>query len=110
MSRPLKLMWLDEFRGLYGEVIHQLTGRPQDLAQVEANVQRVFARAHNRVDGEVLREVGSGWSYGTGWHELSPVVDLPVELMEGWARENRDGTIESLLLRLKHIEVVSVVL
>lgn len=105
-------MWIEEFRWQYDDVIYQRTGQRQDLAQIEQKVQQVFARSGNRVDQEVLRAVASGdWSYRTWWHELSPVLASPVNLLpEFWAKDNKETTIELLLQALKHIEIVSVVL
>ncbi len=107
-------MWLDEFRKLFPEATKRYAGRRQNLEEVEQKLVR--ARTEMRVDsGElrVIEESTEEWTYAQWWPRLSNTlgegehIELPRDLNHVQAKQR---AVQLLYDRIKHIEVVSVIL
>ena len=105
-------MWLRECHRLFRELLELHSRQKQDLRQVEREVRQ--ARTGNHVTATVLQiiENSAGWTYPSWWPILSEKVkDHPIELPELLpAPQKKQEAIRLLYDRLRHIEVVSVVL
>lgn len=104
-------MWLDQFHRHFQTAAERFTGRRQDLDAVERAVAP--ARKRMEVGPEALRAIeGSGsWSYAAWWPRLSSALEAAVPLPASFRDDKaRAQGVRVLYDRLKHIEVVSVVL
>jgi len=104
-------VWLEEFHRHFQTAAEELTGHRQDLAAVEHAVAQVGSKAEVGLATLRAIEDSEAWSYASWWPRLAgtlePAVPLPDNLSEGEARKKAVGVLYD---RLKHIEVVSVVL
>ena len=104
-------MWLEEFRKRFPDASALITEKRQDLEAVERALAPT--RSNMRFGASELRiiETLAPWSYLRWWPPLSenfgPDVELPKDLN---TLRGKRKAVETLQDRLKHIEVVSVVL
>ena len=104
-------MWLQDCYKLFRELIERQTGQRQNLSQVEREIRE--ANTGNRVDARVLQiiENSTGWTYPSWWPVLSEKIKEPIKLPEAlYLPQAKHEAIKTLYTRLRHIEVVSVVL
>ncbi|HTE85645.1 MAG TPA: hypothetical protein VK821_13020 [Dehalococcoidia bacterium] len=95
--------WLREFRHLFAQATTEHYGRSARMEDLE---NELSAAAHDRqVTTQVLKaiETSAAWVYDKGWPRFSDTLNEPVSLPLARA-------VGVLFSRLKHIEVVSVVL
>jgi len=103
--------WMKEFLSEFPNATERHTGMRQRLDLVESLVSE--ARRSREVTVETLRilENNEHWTYPAWWPSLSKILKSPITLPPDFQEEvNRQRAIQSLLNRLQHIEVVSVVL
>lgn len=106
-----KSKWIHEFLRLYSELTLMRTGRRQDASAVENEVARY--RSKTQICSEQLHaiEESTSWDYPNWWNKLSPSLDPPVDLPPDPAiTDGKQFLVAQLYDRLKHIEVVSVLL
>ena len=103
-------MWLRECYELYPELTKLRTEQEYDLPRVEREVHQ--ASSGYRVDAKVLLiiENSAGWSYPSWWPRLSEKIKDPIKLEDLHSPEGKQEAVKLLHTRLRHIEVVSVVL
>lgn len=104
-------MWLQEFRHLFRRATELYTSQPQDLDALERELEP--ARRAMRVGPSELRilEESPHWTYAKWWprrsSEFGAALALPASLIDEKAKRKAADDLDK---RLKHIEVVSVVL
>ena len=103
--------WIHEFLRLYGELTLMRTGRRQDASAVENEVARYQSKTHICSAQLHAIEESTSWDYPNWWNKLSPSLDPPVDLPPDLATaDGKQILVAQLYDRLKHIEVVSVLL
>jgi hypothetical protein len=103
--------WIHEFLRLYGELTLMRTGRRQDASAVENEVARYQSKTHICSAQLHAIEESTSWDYPNWWNKLSPSLDPPVDLPPDFATaDGKQILVAQLYDRLKHIEVVSVLL
>jgi len=104
-------MWLHEFHRLFDTVTAEHFGRQQRLDRIEEQVALVWSGSAVSSELAALIETTTDWQYPSWWPKLSdrlsPPVDIPATFT---SNKNRTVAVEKLYERLRHIEVVSVIL
>lgn len=104
-------MWLQECFKLYPDITQLRLGQRYDLLQVEREVRQ--ARSGCSVDAQVLQiiENSTGWTYPSWWPPFSEKIKEPIALPANLFLPNaKQEAVKLVHSRLRHIEVVSVVL
>jgi len=103
--------WLEEFLRLYPKALRRFTGVAANAQQLEDDL--AAARATMQVSRKELEAIESAaqWAYLVWWPPVSEQIDEPIQLPRDVAsRQQKKNAVEILHDRLKHIEVVSVIL
>lgn len=103
--------WIRECRNLYEKTVQQASKRQPDPGRLERAL--AGARTKRRVGPEELEiiEKGDYWPYPQWWPKLSEQFGKPIRLPERVdSRAGRNKAVSRLQERLKHIEVVSIIL
>jgi hypothetical protein len=106
-------MWLKEFHSLFQEAAKLRTGKEMRLDLLEQKLAE--ARSRMQVGPKELRiiedESESVWTYRDWWDQYSEQVLQPIQLPpDVQSREGKQEAIELLYEKIRHIEIVSVVL
>ncbi|TAM79089.1 MAG: hypothetical protein EPN47_18950 [Acidobacteria bacterium] len=104
-------MWIHEFRKLFDETAGSVFARVQNLESVEKDVARVFDAV--QIGSSVLHAIESSgaWDYPNWWPRLSDSLDPPAPIPQDFPSSSAERRlIKDLYGRLRHIEVLSVVL
>jgi hypothetical protein len=106
-------MWLKGFHSQFQEAAKLVTGREMRLGLIEQKLAE--ARSRMQIGPEELRiiedESESAWTYKEWWDQYSGQVEQPIQLPpEVQSREGKQKAIEILYEKIKHIEIVSIVL
>lgn len=104
-------MWLEKSLALFQVATKRYTGRPQDLARVEAELEQ---GRHEWMVGRrelVTIETSDAWDYPDWWPRLSGQIETPIALPQHiYSAQGKRTAIEALHKVFKNIEIVSVVL
>jgi hypothetical protein len=104
-------MWIQEFHALFAQIIEELCSNRQDLAAVEREVAKVHSGTHIGSAELCTIEKSTSWDYLNWWRELGPSMGEPIPMPPNLSSpEEKKQIISDLYERLKHIEVVSVLL
>lgn len=104
-------MWIKVCRELYEESVERITGKLPNPTLLEQELER--AKEKKQVGPGELKiiEKGDYWPYPEWWPKLSEQFGEPITLprrLDSHARKKE--TVNMLQKRLKHIEVVSIIL
>jgi hypothetical protein len=103
--------WLQEFRRLFEEATERRTTAKQRLNEVEEAVANV--RSTLNIDQMTLKSIeeSNAWTYPWFWPKMSEISDLNISVPGDLSNEEaRHNLISECYKKLKHIEVVSVIL
>jgi hypothetical protein len=104
-------VWIEEFRALFPLIIEERYSSRQDLEAVEREVAKVHSGTHIGSDELCAIENSRSWDYLNWWRKLGPTVGEPIPMPPDLSSpEAKEPIIRVLYGRLKHIEVVSVLL
>jgi hypothetical protein len=106
-------MWLREFFRLFPEASMRVTGRLQALDRLENDLKSIRETRPIRIGSQELGEIerSEHWSYPAWWPKYSSGFAEPIDLPKDVASvAGQRKAIYSLFERIRHIEVVSVVL
>jgi hypothetical protein len=104
-------MWIQEFHALFPQIIGELCSKRQDLAAVEREVAKVHSSTHIGSAELCAIEKSTSWDYLNWWRELGPTIGEPIPMPPDLSSpQGKERIISVLYERLKHIEVVSVLL
>ncbi|MEX2208680.1 MAG: hypothetical protein WEF50_20890 [Myxococcota bacterium] len=101
--------WLKGFCDLFPSVAQETTKNTQDLAAVERVVSAARTRGALSQQDLLAIERSTDWTYGPWWPRLSSQLEQPVPIGDGSPSADRQ-LLRELQVKLKHIEVVSVLL
>ena len=104
-------MWIQECLKLYEETVEHISGKRADPGRLEDAL--AGAKAKKQVGpGELeIIEKGDYWPYPEWWPKLSEQFGRPIAFPERLdSREEKKKAISRLQERVKHIEVVSIIL
>jgi hypothetical protein len=103
--------WLEEFLRLYPEALRRFTDVAVNAQQLEDDL--AAARATMQVSKKELEAIENAaqWAYLVWYPPVSERIDEPIQLPRDVAStQQKKNAVEILHDRLKHIEVVSVIL
>jgi len=104
-------VWIQEFHRHFGEITEEHTGKRQDLAKVADEVAGCRSKTDVGPQGLRAIEESSAWDYPNWWPKLSPNLEPPVRVPPNLRDASaKRQIVEALQERLRHIEVVSVLL
>ncbi len=104
-------MWIQEFHRKFGEITQLHFGRQQDLSALEQEVAQCWGKGPLGFQELCTIEESGAWDYPNWWPKLSSNRTKPIGLPANLtSMEGNRRIVQDLQDRLKHIEVVSVLL